>query len=153
KSIQAKHPTLPIILINTSDNLPNNEIVAEVQLVHPFTIRKLENRIVPFSPGNSDKTIKEGPILLDMDRQVIRCNKKEEHVTPRMAALLKMLINQKGEVLKREYLFSKIWSTDYTEDTRSLDVHINWLRKIIEKDPNKPKLLLTVRGKGYKLDL
>lgn len=153
KSIQAKHPTLPIILINTSDNLPNNEIVAEVQLVHPFTIRKLENRIVPFSPGNSDKTIKEGPILLDMDRQVIRCNKKEEHVTPRMAEILKMLINQKGEVLKREYLFSKIWSTDYTEDTRSLDVHINWLRKIIEKDPNKPKLLLTVRGKGYKLDL
>jgi len=153
KSIQAKHPSLPIILINSPDNLPSNEIVAEVQLIHPFTIRKLENRIVPFSPGNSNKTIKEGPILLDMDRQVIRCNKKEEHVTPRMAELLKMLITQKGEVLKREYLFSKIWNTDYTEDTRSLDVHINWLRKIIEKDPNNPKLLLTVRGKGYKLEL
>ena len=84
---------------------------------------------------------------------MIRCNKKEEHVTPRMAHLLKMLIDQKGKVIDRKKLFSKIWNTNYTEDTRSLDVHINWLRKIIEKNPKKPKLLLTVRGKGYKLDL
>ena len=153
KSVHTKHPTVPIILINCSDNLPTNEIMAKVQLVHPFTIRKLENRIVPFSPGDSKNIIKEGPIHLDLDRMVIRCYKKEEHVTPRMAELLKMFIRQKGVVIKREVLFSKIWRTDYTEDTRSLDVHINWLRKIIEKDPNKPKLLLTVRGKGYRLDL
>ena len=153
KSVQAKHPAVPIILINTPDNLPTNEIVAEVQLIHPFTIRKLENRIVPFSPGDGKNILQEGPIKLDMERQVIRCNKKEEHVTPRMVELLKMLIKRKGEVIEREVLFSKIWKTDYTEDTRSLDVHINWLRKIIEKDPKKPKLLVTVRGKGYKFVL
>jgi DNA-binding response OmpR family regulator len=153
KSIHLKHPSTPIILINTPNNLPSNEIVAEVHLVHPFTIRKLENRIIPFSPGDGDEIIKLGPIHLDMDRQVIRCNKKEEHITPRMAELLKMLIKQKGEVLEREILFSQIWKTDYTEDTRSLDVHINWLRKAIEKDPKNPQLLLTIRGKGYKLDL
>ena len=153
KSIQAKYPSVPIILINAPDNLPTNEIVAEVQLVHPFTIRKLENRIIPFSPGDGNNIIQEGPIHLDLDRQVILCNKKEEHVTPRMVELLKMFIRQKGHVLERELLFSKIWNTDYTEDTRSLDVHINWLRKIIEKDPRKPVLLVTVRGKGYKLDL
>jgi DNA-binding response OmpR family regulator len=153
KSIQAQHPTIPIILINSKNHLPNNEIVADVQLVHPFTIRKLENRIIPFAPIDSKNTIKIGPILLDVDRQVIRCNKKEEHVTPRMAELLKTFIKQKGEILERQKLFSKIWKTDYTEDTRSLDVHINWLRKIIEKDPNHPKLIVTVRGKGYKLDL
>ncbi len=153
KSVQAKYPTVPIILINTPDNLPTNEIVAEVQLIHPFTIRKLENRIVPFSPGDGNNIIQEGPIKLDLERQVIRCNKKEEHVTPRMVELLKMLIKRKGEVVEREVLFSKIWKTDYTEDTRSLDVHINWLRKIIEKDPKKPTLLVTVRGKGYKFDL
>jgi DNA-binding response OmpR family regulator len=88
-----------------------------------------------------------------MDRQVIRCNGKEEHVTPRMAELLKMMIKQKGVVLDRKKMFSKIWKTDYTEDTRSLDVHINWIRKIVEKDPDNPKLILTIRGKGYKLDL
>ena len=153
KSIQVKYPSIPIILINSRDNLPTNEIVAEVQLVHPFTIRKLENRILPFSPGDGDEIIKAGPIHLDMDRQIIRCNRKEEHITPRMAELLKMLIKQKGEVLDRKKMFSRIWKTDYTEDTRSLDVHINWLRKIVEKDPDHPMLILTMRGKGYKLDL
>jgi DNA-binding response OmpR family regulator len=153
KSIQSKHPSVPIILINSIDNMPTNEIVADVQLIHPFTIRKLENRIIPFSPGDGKETIKIGPIHLDMDRQVIRCNGKEEHVTPRMAELLKMMIKSKGVVLDRKKMFSKIWKTDYTEDTRSLDVHINWLRKIIEKDPNNPQLIITVRGKGYKLDL
>jgi DNA-binding response OmpR family regulator len=153
KSVQVKHPSVPIILINAKNNMPTNEIVAEIQLVHPFTIRKLENRIIPFSPGGGDEIIKIGPIHLDMDRQVIRCNRKEEHITPRMAELLKMLIKQKGEVIDRKVLFSKIWKTDYTEDTRSLDVHINWLRKIVEKDPDNPSLILTVRGKGYKLDL
>lgn len=152
-SVQAKYPKVPIILINAVDNLPTNEIVADVQLIHPFTIRKLENRIIPFSPGDGKNIIQEGPIKLDLDRQVISCNKKEEHVTPRMVELLKMLIQQKGEVLDRKVLFSKIWNTNYTEDTRSLDVHINWLRKIIEKDPKKPVLLVTQRGKGYKLDL
>jgi DNA-binding response OmpR family regulator len=153
KTVNAKYPSLPLILINTPFNLPTNEIKADIQLVHPFTIRKLENRIIPYAPSDGKDLLKAGPIQLDMDRQVIRCNKKEEHVTPRMANLLKMLIDQKGKVIDREKLFSKIWNTDYTEDTRSLDVHINWLRKIIEKNPKKPKLLLTVRGKGYKLDL
>ena len=152
KSVNAKHPSVPLILINSPDNLPTNEIVADIQLVHPFTIRKLENRIIPFAPNDGNDILKLGPIQLDLDLQVIRCNKNEEHVTPRMAALLKMLIDKKGQVIERETLFKKIWKTDYTEDTRSLDVHINWLRKIIENDPKSPQLLITVRGKGYKLD-
>lgn len=153
KTVNAKYPSLPLILINTPSNLPTNEIKANVQLVHPFTIRKLENRILPYAPSDGKNLLKAGPIQLDLERQVIRCNKKEEHITPRMANLLKMLIDQKGKVIDRERLFSKIWNTNYTEDTRSLDVHINWLRKIIEKNPKKPRLLITVRGKGYKLDL
>ena len=72
---------------------------------------------------------------------------------PRMAELLKMLIQNKGEILEREVLFSKIWKTNYTEDTRSLDVHISWLRKIVEKDPVRPKIIRVVRGVGYQLDL
>ncbi len=153
KSVQAKNSSIPIILINSPNNLPTNEIVAEVHLVLPFTIRKLENRIIPFSPGDGDEILIAGPIHLDMDRQVIRCNGKEEHVTPRMAELLKMMIKQKGVLLDRKKMFSRIWKTDYTEDTRSLDVHINWLRKIVEEDSDNPKLIVTVRGKGYKLVL
>ncbi len=70
-----------------------------------------------------------------------------------MAELLKMLIQNKGKILEREVLFSKLWKTDYTEDTRSLGVHISWLRKIIERDPVRPKIIRVVRGVGYQLDL
>lgn len=152
KSIQGIDPDLPIILINSSDYIPNNDVVADVQLILPFTIRKLENRIIPLLPGDGENTIKAGPIHLDMDRQVVRCQENEEHITPRMAELLKMLIDRQGEVIKREVLFSKVWQTDYTEDTRSLDVHINWLRKVLEKDPSNPELIHTIRGEGYKLE-
>jgi DNA-binding response OmpR family regulator len=153
KSIQGVNPDLPIILINSSNYIPTNNVVADVQLVLPFTIRKLENRIIPLIPGDGEEVIKAGPIQLDIDRQIVRCQGNEEHITPRMVELLKMLIDRSGDVILREVLFSMVWQTDYTEDTRSLDVHINWLRKAIEKDPSDPELILTVRGKGYKLDL
>jgi DNA-binding response OmpR family regulator len=58
-----------------------------------------------------------------------------------------------GEVIKRDQLFRKVWQTDYVEDTRTLDVHISWLRKKIEEDPQNPQLLKTIRGVGYRLDV
>jgi DNA-binding response OmpR family regulator len=153
RSIQSRHPGLPVILINDQENLPANSISADIQLVLPFTLRKLINRVHLFAPGNGKELLCADPIQLDMDRQIISCGNCEEHVTPLMADLLKMLIKNKGEVLDRKKLFSKVWKTTYAEDTRSLDVHISWLRKIIEEDPKNPSLLLTVRGVGYKLDL
>jgi len=153
KSFQKGHSDLPIILINSPQNPPSNEVVADIQLTLPFTIRKLENRIIPFSPGDGDEVVKAGPIHLDVDRQILKCHQKEEHITPRMVDLLKLLIEYEGEVVEREILFSKVWKTDYTKDTRSLDVHINWLRKVLEKNPTNPDILITVRGKGYKLEL
>jgi DNA-binding response OmpR family regulator len=67
--------------------------------------------------------------------------------------LLKTLIEHKGEVIERNALFSQVWETDYTDDTRTLDVHISWLRRAIEVDPTAPKILRTVRGVGYRLDV
>lgn len=148
-SLRSQQEDLPIILINGPKRLPTNEVVADIRLVLPFTIRKLENRIIPLSPGDGDKVIEAGPIRLDVDRQVISCREKEDHVTPKMVELLKVFMEAPKELHEREALYSKVWRTDYTEDTRSLDVHINWLRKIIEADPTDPQLIRTVRGKGY----
>ena len=58
-----------------------------------------------------------------------------------------------GEVIERDQLFREVWETDFTDDTRTLDVHISWLRKAIEKDPRRPKYLKTIRGIGYRLDI
>ena len=140
---------LPVILINSPRKIPTNEVVADVRLVLPFTIRKLENRIIPLAPGDGGEVIEVGPVRLDIERQVVSCRDKEEHITPRAVALMKFLMENPGETHDREDLFSEVWETDYTEDTRSLDVHVNWLRKAIEEDPSEPEYILTVRGKGY----
>ena len=58
-----------------------------------------------------------------------------------------------GEVLEREQLFCQVWETGYTGDTRTLDVHISWLRQAIEENPRKPVLLKTIRGVGYRMDI
>jgi len=57
-----------------------------------------------------------------------------------------------GKIVKRNPLFTKVWDTDYTGDTRTLDVHISWLRQAIEEDPRSPELIRTKRGVGYILE-
>ena len=83
----------------------------------------------------------------------MRCLSKNSKLTPRLVALLHILMDHHGEVVEREHLFKKVWETDYTGDTRTLDVHISWLRRAIELDPLKPKFLKTIRGVGYRLDV
>ena len=90
-------------------------------------------------------------ILLQTTRiQLIRLSKTW---TARLMDLLNMLLDHRGEVVEREKLFTKVWKTTYVGDTRTLDVHISWLRDAIEKDPRKPDLLKTIRGVGYRLDV
>ena len=93
-----------------------------------------------------------GSIRLDLDRKRVRCHGREATLTPRLTHLLKTLMEHPGEALEREYLFRIVWNTEYMGDTRTLDVHISWLRRAIEENPRKPRLLKTIRGVGYRLD-
>jgi DNA-binding response OmpR family regulator len=90
---------------------------------------------------------------LDLEHRRVRALGKNARLTPRLATLLQILLQHRGEVIVREELFKKVWDTNYTGDTRTLDVHISWLRRAIELDPNHPKFLHTVRGVGYRLDV
>jgi DNA-binding response OmpR family regulator len=69
-----------------------------------------------------------------------------------LVSILRVLIERRGEVVEREELFKRVWETDYIGDTRTLDVHISWLREAIEKDPLTPKFIITARGVGFRLD-
>jgi DNA-binding response OmpR family regulator len=131
----------------------SKDVGADVLLELPFTIRKLVNRINPLLPLSSNKVLRTGPIQLDLERRVVRCLEKEAHLTPRLTSLLKRFMEHPNEVLEREDLFRKIWDTEYTGDTRTLDVHISWIRKAIEPNSHKPRYLITIRGVGYRLDI
>ena len=154
KSVRDTWNNLPIILITAEKNSSSEKVpYADYILEVPFTARKLINRILPVLPGDDARSLKAGPIILDIERKQVKCNGKKTTLTPRLVRLLKMLIDRRGELVDRDELFKKVWRTDYTGDTRTLDVHISWLRNALEKDPRKPKILTTIRREGYRLEV
>ncbi len=152
QALRDKESDLPIILI-LDPEASVEDTSANVTLNLPFTAQKLVNRIRNLLPGDGKNNIKAGPIQLDVENHIVRSLGRQNRITPRLVALLRILIDHRGEVVERKILFSKVWETDYTDDTRTLDVHISWLRQAIEVDPSHPRFLRTVRGIGYRLDI
>ena len=84
--------------------------------------------------------------------QTLTVNQTPVNVTEKEFQLLKMLIENKGTTLKKEYLFNRIWGSDSESESQTLTVHIKWLREKIEQDPKKPKHIITVWGTGYRYE-
>jgi DNA-binding response OmpR family regulator len=151
-SIRKKDAKIPIILIVEKEKPVDKEMVDSV-LALPFTVQKLVNRVKGLMPGDGNNVVSIGPIRLDLENRRVRSLGKNTKLTPRLITLLQLLMDKHGEVVEREALFKKVWETNYTGDTRTLDVHISWLRRAIELDPDNPKFLKTIRGVGYRLDV
>jgi DNA-binding response OmpR family regulator len=151
-SIRKKDARVPIILVVENEK-PVDKELADSVLALPFTVQKLVNRIKALMPGDGDHVVSVGPIRLDLENRRVRSLGKNTRLTPRLITLLQILLDKHGEVVEREALFKKVWETNYTGDTRTLDVHISWLRRAIELDPDNPKFLKTIRGVGYRLDV
>lgn len=152
QAIHEAYIDLPIILILGADAGPMENVDANVILYLPFTPQKLINRLRPFLPTKQQDVLIFGPIELDIKQRMLRCNGRQSRLTPRQVLLLRTLMERPGEVILREDLFTRVWDTNYTGDTRTLDVHISWLRQAIEEDPRNPQYLKTHRGVGYRLD-
>jgi DNA-binding response OmpR family regulator len=153
KALHFKQSTLPLILVIDKNSDPNDDYGAEIVLVLPFTMQKLLNRIRQLLPINNNCDFKAGPIMLDVTEKRALVDNRQVQLTPRLVLLLKILMEHTGEVVERKAMFSEAWETDYTADTRSLDVHMSWLRQAIEENPRKPNFIKTVRGVGYRLDV
>lgn len=153
RDLRDKSPELPILVILSETQTLHDESCASVVLSMPFTARKLINRITRLLPGDGEHVMHVGHIRLDLERKHVRCQGRETRLTPRLTNLLQVLMQHPGVVIEREQLFREVWNTEYTEDTRTLDVHISWLREMIEEDPRKPQFLKTIRGVGYRLDV
>ena len=152
-SLHEKQPMLPLILVIDSHADPNDQYGANSVLVLPFTMQKLLNRVKHLMPVMNNGGLQAGPFTLDLEQRRVILDDSQIQLTPRLCAIFKILIEHPGEVINRETLFKEAWETDYTGDTRSLDVHMSWLRLALEENPRHPRFIKTVRGLGYRLDV
>lgn len=146
-------PDTPIILIVAEDEPLDDAEIADVVLHLPFTVQKVLNRLKVFESTRNQDLYVQGGLQLNLKTRMVTYGQKTSYLTPRLCDLLYILISNPGVTIRRETLFSQVWETDYTVDTRTLDVHVSWLRKAIEEDPQKPEVIKTVRGVGYMADL
>lgn len=153
RDLRTRSENLRVVLILGSDHKGSEDPCANVVLYLPFTIRKLLNRMAPLLPSQEEAFLHVGPIRLELARKKVRCQGREARLTPRLTQLLQILMEHPGEVIPRQQLLKEVWHTAYSGDTRTLDVHISWLRQALEEDPRHPVFLKTIRGIGYRLDV
>jgi two-component system alkaline phosphatase synthesis response regulator PhoP len=127
--------------------------LAQAFLTPPFSTRKLLHRLKKLAGRADDRTLRAGHLLLDPDTRTLSKGETSFHLRPKEAALLAYLMRNAGRVLGRPEIIREIWQTEYIGDTRTLTVHIRWLREKIEDDPDAPCLLRTVRGMGYRFEV
>jgi two-component system OmpR family response regulator len=155
--------TVPIIMLTAKteevDKIVGLEIGADDYMTKPFSMRELLARLSAMlrrvdmgrAQPPSEEPLKIGELEIDAARHQAFFQGKTLELTPKEFELLAFLARNKGFVFSREQLLDKVWGYDYAGETRTVDVHIRWLRQKIETDPAHPRLLLTVRGAGYKL--
>jgi DNA-binding response OmpR family regulator len=163
--ILRKDMNVPIMMLTAKteevDKIVGLEIGADDYMTKPFSMRELLARlramlrradISKLQPASEQEYLKIGDLEIDIGRHRAFCRSVPLDLTPKEYDLLVFLAKNRGFVFSREQLLEKVWGYDYAGDTRTVDVHIRWLRQKIETDPAHPRNLLTVRGAGYKLE-
>ncbi|MEW5988718.1 MAG: response regulator transcription factor [Chloroflexota bacterium] len=153
RRLRRRLPEVPIVHIRPSGAEEDRSAGADVYLAQPFTPRKLINRIHALLPAEqtAGDTLRAGAMRLHLSKRSVEIAGKGEHrLTPKLAHLLEQFILHPNETLSRRWLMETIWETAYLGDTRTLDVHIRWIRELIEDNPARPIWLITVRGEGYR---
>ena len=97
------------------------------------------------------KVIQAGELVLDLGKTTLTKRDTEVHLTPKETKLMAVLMNNVGKVVSRDRLMQEVWHTDDLTESRTLDVHIRWLRQKIEDNPRIPEYILTRRSMGYEL--
>ncbi|MBC7227150.1 MAG: response regulator transcription factor [Thermoflexales bacterium] len=148
EALSASENHVPILLIVPEDQKRPHYPGVAVLRGTP-TVRKLLNRVKRLLSPPGNHMLRVGDLTLDLQRRVVIRRGEEHRLTPRQARLLETFMRNNGRVLTRAFLMKEVWATDYLDDTRTLEVHVHWLRKVIEEDPQHPRYLTTVRKVGY----
>ena len=154
--------TVPILMLTALgdevDRILGLELGADDYIVKPFSTRELIARLrallrrveLDRRPTADDDQMTVGPLRLDLNSHRAFKEGVELPLRQKEYDLLALLLSHPGQVVTRAEFFDQVWGTDWLGDTRTLDVHIRWLREKIEADPGQPRLIQTVRGVGYR---
>jgi DNA-binding response OmpR family regulator len=167
--ILRQETNIPILMLTARDDEIDRviglEMGADDYLTKPFSMREflarvkalLRRRRLDFS--EADQRTKENKEILvfsnltiDLTRREVRLNEKPINLKPKEYELLLFLARHHRQVISRELILERVWGWDFSGGSRTVDVHIRWLREKIESDPAQPIRILTVRGAGYRFE-
>jgi DNA-binding response OmpR family regulator len=167
--ILRKKSNVPILMLTARDDEIDRvlglEMGADDYLTKPFSMReflarvKAQLRRVRFDredvdtqvPISSEKLVFEN-LTIDMTRHEVSLDDEPLNLKPKEFELMEFLARHRGQVLSRELILDRVWGWDFTGVSRTVDVHIRWLREKIEKDPASPDRIITIRGAGYRFE-
>ena len=154
--------TVPVIMLTARDSEADTvvglRIGADDYVTKPYSYRELlarVNAVLRRSHGEeqepAEPVLEVGRVRMDVERHEVTVDGEAVAMPPREFELLELFMRNPGRVLARGEIIDRVWGADYVGDTKTLDVHVKRIRAKIEVEPGEPKLLITVRGVGYKL--
>ncbi|MBK9142696.1 MAG: response regulator transcription factor [Candidatus Melainabacteria bacterium] len=157
RSVDKKTPIV-MLTARTSeiDTVVGLELGANDYVAKPVRLRELVARVKAHLRETPDSKpdpagIKLGELFIDTDSRTVRVEDRQVDLTFKEFELLLALARQPNRVFSRDQLFSQVWGSDFLGESRTVDVHIRYLREKLEENPSQPRHILTVRGVGYRL--
>jgi two-component system response regulator RegX3 len=162
RDVRSRSP-VPIILLTAKDaevdKVVGLEVGADDYVTKPFSVRELIGRVraqlrrreLDLHSSAQDKTIDAGAVRIDLSRHLVTVRGEPVNLTRSEFQVLRLLAENPGQVFSRLEIMEELWQSEFSGDVRACDVHISNLRQKVERDPQEPELVVTVRGVGYRL--
>ena len=169
--ILRKEMSTPILMLTARDDeidrVVGLEVGADDYLTKPFSMRELmarvkaqlrRSRLLREELSKAEPVVKQQEklkfenLVINLTRREVTMNDDPIQLKPQEYELLLFFAEHKGQMLSREFILERVWGWDFIGDSRTVDVHVRWLRQKIEEDASEPKRIVTVRGGGYRFE-
>ena len=165
--ILRRQSNVPILMLTARgeevDRVVGLELGADDYVTKPFSMRELLARVrnmlrrssapAPERPQEDDEIIRSGNLIIDQASHSITLDGEELAMKPKEFSLIALLAANRGRAFTRDQIIERLWGYDYVgNSSRTVDVHVRWLREKIEPEPSKPRRIVTIRGVGYRFD-